>query len=82
MGIEPTSSAWKAVALPLSYGRARMQERDSNPRPSRYERDELPLLYPAPERWLLAQPSGGDKVVGTLGLEPRSDRLKVCGSSH
>src|ERR1700678_1376157 len=53
-GIEPSSSAWKAVALPLSYTRGRIQ--------GSYLRDRAsggPLLItrsPTPDSWLVGLP--------------------------
>ena len=51
-GIEPSQSAWKAGALPLSYTRMLNTlnfywsgRRDSNPRPSPWQGDALPLSH-------------------------------------
>ena len=51
-GIEPSQSAWKAGALPLSYTRMLNAlnlywsgRRDSNPRPSPWQGDALPLSH-------------------------------------
>ena len=47
MGIEPTSSAWKADVLPLNHTRKVYisARRDSNPRPSPWQGDALPLSH-------------------------------------
>ena len=46
MGIEPTSSAWKAEVLPLYHIRIKWSgRRDSNSRPSPWQGDALPLSH-------------------------------------
>ena len=60
-GIEPTSSAWKAAALPLCYTRAK------NALPQPCER----LAFPHPIPFLGFRPLGLEtRVVGEEGLEP------------
>ena len=45
-GIGPSQPAWKAGALPLSYTRKCWSgRRDSNPRPSPWQGDTLPLSH-------------------------------------
>lgn len=72
-GIEPSSSAWKAVALPLSYTRIpdRNQSSDGDP----FARSFRP---PIPDSWL----------VGEVGLEPTKASASgftvrpLCRSGH
>ena len=58
-GIEPSSSAWKAVALPLSYTRGTW---GSYSPPSR---SRIQAGLPAEARRF-----GGRRLVGEVGLEP------------
>jgi hypothetical protein len=55
-GIEPSSSAWKAVALPLSYTRAGGQQSDAGNQAVGLSDDRPLLLVPG--------------MVGEVGLEP------------
>jgi hypothetical protein len=61
-GIEPSSSAWKAVALPLSYTRAR----------EAYMRARLRqnLRDPSRSAGLPAAAPNARRLVGEVGLEP------------
>ena len=62
-GIEPSSSAWKAVALPLSYTRAREVPHASPPSP-RLRR------LPSRSAGLPAAAPQARRLVGEVGLEP------------
>lgn len=70
MGVEPTSAAWKAVALPLSYTRSCWSVRQ-----------ESNLTCPAPKAG--ASPLGhGQVLVEMLRLELRPRRLQGVAASH
>ncbi len=69
MGIEPTSSAWKAEVLPLNYTRANPGDRGQHSAITITERqvssDDCPPLFPAPLAGLGAAPAPGDPVRST-----------------
>jgi hypothetical protein len=73
-GIEPSYSAWKAAALPLSYTRiagpeSTMNEAMSRCRGTVSEIDQLPTPQGAPRPLRLAA-AGQERMVGEAGLEP------------
>ena len=76
MGIEPTTSAWKAEVLPLNHIRKYRQSeinkqwsgrRDSNSRPSPWQGDALPLSHSR------IRCSRGDLNPYPRGMEPKGD---------
>ncbi len=88
MGIEPTSPAWEAGALPLSYTRAHIgsvavhtrpckgrwsERQDSNLRPLRPERNALAKLSYAP-MCLSSRLRRGKGFIGATG--PVNDRVE------
>src|SRR5262245_50502728 len=80
-GIEPSSSAWKAVALPLSYTRAREALHTSPPSPRLRREPSRPAGLPA------AAPQAR-RPVGEVGLEPTKASASgftvrpLCRSGH
>lgn len=74
MGIEPTSSAWKAEVLPLNHTRVRWSGRlDSNQRPSAPKADALPSCATPRNRGLSIEEAGREGKRGSREPNSRCD---------